>query len=475
MIPLPDSPPELALALADYLSGELSQTVSVENLKRLTGGASRETWAFDASWAGKSVPLILRRDPPGAPASSDRLVEMAVIREAGRHGVPVPTVLCGQAGKRSLGTGFFIMERLDGETVPRKILRNERFSLARERLISQCASALGSIHQIAPASLPELGMVKTAAELVAGLRDLLDALYEPHPVFELALAWLEDNLPEPAPACVVHGDFRTGNFLVNEAGLRAVLDWELAHFGDPMEDLGWLCVRSWRFGNDHLPAGGLGTKEQLFAAYERAGGKVDVERVRFYEVYGTLKWGIICVAQAATHLRGLVRSVELAAIGRRACETEYDLLMLLGGDPLYEAEPVDEGIVPTGQDRPTIDEALDAVAELLEGSLSTELDARTGFMMRVGARLLRLLQREVIYGSTYGNLDRLELAQLLKIDAADGIPPLQELLVAVSQSLRKRLLCAGEVLGVLSAITARKLAIANPSYRIEAGPPSPPS
>jgi aminoglycoside phosphotransferase (APT) family kinase protein len=153
---------------------------------------------------------------------------------------------------------------------------------------------------------------------------------EPHPAFELGFRWLRPRLPE-APDCgLVHGDYRVGNVMFGPEGTRAILDWELAHIGDPMEDLGWLCVRAWRFGSDDKPVGGIGERAELFTAYERASGRpVDPERVHFWEVLGNLKWAIMCLMQARTHLDGLVRSVELAAIGRRTAEVELELLELI--------------------------------------------------------------------------------------------------------------------------------------------------
>jgi len=159
---------------------------------------------------------------------------------------------------------------------------------------------------------------------------MLDGFAQPHPTFELALRWLDDHRPPTTGAAVVHGDFRNGNLIVGPDGLRAVLDWELAHVGDPMEDLGWLCVKAWRFGVDR-PVGGFGERADLYGAYGRASGRVvDPDVVRWWEVLGTLKWGVMCIAQAFTHLSGTVRSVELATIGRRVCENEWDLLELIG-------------------------------------------------------------------------------------------------------------------------------------------------
>jgi aminoglycoside phosphotransferase (APT) family kinase protein len=160
-------------------------------------------------------------------------------------------------------------------------------------------------------------------------RDVLDLLGEPHPAFELGFRWLEANRPPPGPTSVVHGDFRHGNLIIGPDGIRAVLDWELVHAGDPMEDLGWLCVKAWRFGSP-LPVGGFGGYDELFAAYaEESGTAVRSETVRWWEVLGTLKWGVMCIMQANAHLSGASRSVELATIGRRVCENEHDLLSLL--------------------------------------------------------------------------------------------------------------------------------------------------
>src|SRR5690242_4356590 len=163
--------------------------------------------------------------------------------------------------------------------------------------------------------------------------ELLDGFGEPHPAFELAIQWLLVRAPADARhPRLVHGDFRNGNFIVGADGIGAVLDWELAHFGDPAEDLGWLCVKSWRFGVTERVVGGFGEVDDLLAAYERAGGEpIDPERLRWWVVLGTLKWGVICIAQAFTHLNGLVHSVELATLGRRVCEMEWDVLDLLQG------------------------------------------------------------------------------------------------------------------------------------------------
>ena len=142
-------------------------------------------------------------------------------------------------------------------------------------------------------------------------------------------ALFDQHRPDARPESVVHGDFRLGNLIVGADGLEAVIDWELAHLGAPIEDLGWLCVKSWRFG-EARPAAGWGDYEELMDAYHLAGGAdVDGDSLRWWELLGTLRWGAISMLQAHTHLSGASRSVELATIGRRVCESEYDVLELL--------------------------------------------------------------------------------------------------------------------------------------------------
>jgi aminoglycoside phosphotransferase (APT) family kinase protein len=303
----------------------------VEGVRRMSGGASRETWSFDAvTENGARHTLVLRRDPGDYSGQSDRGVEYAVLDAAGGAGVAVPKVCFLLDAEDDLGSGF-VMERVEGETIPRRILRDAAYATARERMARQCGELAARIHAIDTAVLPALP-AQTAADQVSQYRELIDGLGEPHPAFELGLRWLDAHAPdESGDTTLVHGDFRNGNFIVGPDGIRAVLDWELAHLGNPVEDLGWLCVMSWRFGVANRPVGGFGTIDDLLAGYRDAGGDaVDPDELHYWEALGTLKWGVICQMQASTHLTGMVRSVELAALGRRVAETEWDLLELIG-------------------------------------------------------------------------------------------------------------------------------------------------
>jgi aminoglycoside phosphotransferase (APT) family kinase protein len=294
----------------------------VTDLAPLAGGSSRELWGFTAG--GRR--LVLRRDPAGDERPERLARELEVLRACHRHGVPVPEPLFSVPAEAG---GGLVMERVDGEAIPRRILRDERFADARGRLVGQLAAAAAALHAVPVDDLPGLERPAGPAALAAldGLEVELDRLGEPHPALELGLRWLRAEPPPEHPSALVHGDFRLGNVIVDEAGLVAVVDWELAHLGDPVEDLGWLCARAWRFGNDDRPVAGLGTRAELLAAY---GAPVDAHALRWWEACANVRWGVFCLMQADVHLSGRRRSLEQAAIGRRACEPEWDLLAMVG-------------------------------------------------------------------------------------------------------------------------------------------------
>lgn len=302
---------------------------AVTGVRRLSGGASQQTWSFEVN----GTPLVLRR----APTSHGRRdhgtaglrTEAALIEAARAAGVPAPAVRHVLQPEEGLGEGF-VMVRVEGETLGRRIVRDPALAAARNVLARQCGAAMARIHRLPTRGLPPLRSACARAEL-----DFQAGLHRAHgtarPVFQVALQWLRRHAPaDVATPVLVHGDFRNGNLMVGAEGLRAVLDWELAHLGDPMEDLGWICVRSWRFGGGAArPVGGFGTREDLCAGYAEAGGQVDATRLHWWEVLGTLKWGIVCETMLQAWIDGSEPDLEKAAIGRRASEVESDLLALL--------------------------------------------------------------------------------------------------------------------------------------------------
>lgn len=335
--------PEVLAGLTSFVAERCgADGVAIEGLTRFSGGAGRETWGFDARIQRADGPELVegvfRCDPiKGVPSMPGRALEFQLIKAAWDEGVVVPEPLWD--GDERFGVKFFTMRRVAGEALGARLVRGEQYGTARERMPEQLAESLARIHRVRRDAHPELaelpgplpGVSPAQAEV-----DNYEAAYrlssqDPHPVFELAFRWLRAHMPQVEERVLVHGDYRLGNFLFDESGLRAVIDWELAHWGDPMEDIGWLAVKSWRFGGAK-PMAGVGDREAFFATYEAAGGfPVDRERVRFWELFGNLRWGVITIGQAASYLSGRSKSVELASIGRRTAETEWELLNLLEG------------------------------------------------------------------------------------------------------------------------------------------------
>jgi aminoglycoside phosphotransferase (APT) family kinase protein len=316
----------------------------IGNLARLGGGASKDMWRFDFELeGGETLPLVLRRQPPGRPRSSQGLpsvaAEAALVGLAGAAGVPVPQIAFTLPAGSPAGDGY-VMELIAGETVGSRVLRLPELAEARAGLARRCGEVLARLHR--STGYGALGLRSQ------GAADALDALESRHretgqdrPVFEYALRWLRSNAPDDEPRVLVHGDFRNGNLVVGPDGLRAVLDWELAHVGPPASDLAWICVPSWRFQRPELTVGGFGTREDLLAGYAAAGGDpIEPEALHWWEVYQTMNWGVMCAGAAKAFMDG-ARSVEGGVIARRASETEFDLMRALAPDhPAWEAARV---------------------------------------------------------------------------------------------------------------------------------------
>lgn len=330
-----NDPAELSPKLTGVLATVLGTGTTIDNLRELTGGASRTTWAFDAVTAGQRRSLILRTGPPDDVHAGMEL-EARAQAAAAAAGAPVPHILVADDSPAALGNPFLICDEIKGETIVRRIQRRldgEDGQARRTELLRQCAQALAAIHRADP-HLPGL----THDDQLTQWRERLDTMDDTTATFEWVFRWLEANRPpkpEPSAQVLVHGDYRMGNLIVDGSDLAAVLDWELVHAGEAYDDLAWFCIRAWRFGAPaSLGAGGLGSIESFLRAYEEASATT-VDRVTFHWwlVLATLRWGVICRYQAERHLSGQFRSVELATIGRRVCETEWDLLNLLEASP----------------------------------------------------------------------------------------------------------------------------------------------
>jgi aminoglycoside phosphotransferase (APT) family kinase protein len=316
--------PDLADRVAHVIAAAIGREHVRVDLVPLSAGASRETYRVaataDDGWSGA---YVLQKERSGPTLGVTAVEEQARLLAA-VAGVPVPAVVAWDGGDR-LGAPFLLTGLVEGEALPRRLLRAPELAAARAGFAAQCGKILGRLHATPLAGLSWLDSTDQLDRVVGWL----DEIGEPHPAFEIAIAWLRANRPSPVEPVLVHGDFRTGNLIVGEDGVRAVLDWEMTHVGDPAEDLAWLCVKAWRFRGPGV-VGGMGDVADLLGAYaEETGREIELARLFWWQVFGTLRWGVICEKQASTHLSGEYRSVELAAIGRRVCETEYDLLRML--------------------------------------------------------------------------------------------------------------------------------------------------
>lgn len=332
-----DQHPEIDLkrGLARYLTEHFGEPYVVDDMKASSAGARRGNILFDATSGEKTLHLVATILPTAEIQINPITAEAGVRIVAEEHGVPVPHVhaVCTDPGY--VGGPFFLSDRVDGESVPRRVLRLARSEEIGERIVTQLGEALARLHAIDPALAPDdlnddPSENPAATALAAAERAVTDLLV-PRPAMAMGLRWLERHLPGPPPKrTIVHGDVRNGNIIVGPKGLAAVLDWEgTVRHGDPMQDLAWPALRMWRFREDENEIGGLAGREPFVAGYERSGGTFDEERFEWWKVLGTLRWGIGLAGQAGQHLTGQFRSIVMAASGRRVSELEWDLLMLV--------------------------------------------------------------------------------------------------------------------------------------------------
>ncbi len=450
-------PGALTVRLTKRLRELWGPDVEIIGVRQLSGGASRESWDIRLAMAGGTGRrLILLRDADGRVREPDRVitVEAAAMIAARRAGVPVAEL--HDYGEGVLGPAYLLLEHLDGETIPRRLLRDEAYAAARPGLARRLGEVLAGIHQVDPGSVPGLPQMDALGQLTG----MYSAYGEPRPAIEIGLRWLATHRPAPVPDTLVHGDFRTGNLMITPDGLNGVLDWELAHRGDPRQDLGWLCTKAWRFGSA-CPAGGFGSREELMAGYADGGGTPPDEATqRWWELYGTVYWGLICRRQAQRHLSGTEPSVELAVLGRRVCEQEYDILLALGyAGPLVVTDVLESEPAPPvpPHDRPTGPELLRAVREFLVTEVGPAQggDPRLRFHARVAANALRIAEREALLGTGHARRHAERLAGL-------GCASDAELCAAIRDgSLDHRF---GDVAEAVRGATVDKLTVANPRH-----------
>lgn len=449
--------------IATRLGSLWGRQISVADIRVLPAGASRTTYALTVDDdAGESTVVIVRAAPAAAPGSGGLAAEAQVLRAAFAAGVPVPEVLDlsdtnDDAGV--LGFPYAVMSFVDGESIPRRILRDEAYASARHGFAQQAGGILARIHAM---DVDATGL-RAIGDPLDALRTLFEREYAEAPAgLVLAIDWLSRHRPQSSGAAVVHGDFRLGNLLIQPDGIAAVLDWELAHLGDPIEDLGWLCAKAWRFGVAQ-PVAGMGSRTDLLDAYaEVAGWRPTEETLSWWELYATVKWGLICGKQAGRYLDGAERSMELAAIGRRSAEQEFDVLLALGltepmsvPDPLTEtpddARSQDPHLAPTALD------LLESVSAYLTDEVAADpgVSAHVRFHTRVADNVLATVRRQLVLSEQQADASRKRLSSI----GVDGSAHLAD-------ALRDGTLSAADpaVQAVVTAEVIDRLTVANPRH-----------
>jgi len=408
------SPAEFSDRLQRALVRSIPGVRSLSHCERLTAGASQETYAIVVDGDAGERKLALRRAPDG-PALDGSLgpdLEAKLIRLAREAGVPEPEVFHVLTPEDELGRGF-VMEWISGETLGSRIVKLDTLAKVRPKLARQCGRILAQIHAI---DLDASGLRddlrhSQAEEEVHLMWDRYKALETPMPMIDFCARWLLENRPAETQPCLVHGEFRNGNLIIDPTGIRAVLDWEIAHIGDPAQDLGWLCENSWRFSRPDLPVGGFGSFEDLVAAYEEESGtQVDPDRVRYWMVYGGFWWSVSTLRMTDIARQGMDPSIERLTIGRRSSEAQIDCANLLIPGPVSLPE---SHKTQSTLDMPRADELLQRSREFLRDSVMPETQGRTSFLARVTGNALDIVLREFELGPATRQAEQIGLESVL--------------------------------------------------------------
>lgn len=330
------------LKLAGWIARQAgAQGATITRCERLSGGAIQENWRIEGSIDGGphhgALDAVLRTDAPsGVSISHSRAEEFALLRAAWRHGVTVPEPLWLCTDSTVLGRPFCIMRRAGGTAAGHLLAKDERLGGDRAQLAHRLGAELARIHGIKPARgeldfLPP-GDGNPALRLIGRHRAWLDSQAVPRPALEWGLRWLERHAPPAGTDVLCHRDYRTGNYMVDENGLTAILDWEFAGWSNPLEDIGWFCAKCWRFGANGREAGGIGLREDFYRGYEeQAGVALARGQVHYWEVMAHMNWAVIALQQAERYNSGEERTLMLGLTGHKVPELEYEILTLTRG------------------------------------------------------------------------------------------------------------------------------------------------
>ena len=406
-------------ALHAILSRELPGFDEIAGCRQLTAGASQETYKITCTTDAGEQTFALRRAVPTLQNATSEVGSISLATEARlfqlalENDIPAPRVMYVLSSSDDLGDGF-LMDWLEGETLGQRIVKVDELAEVRPCLARQCGEILGRIHAIdweaagLADHVPTVDPETLVDETYAAYREL----NVPAPMIDYAWRWLKDNLPTDYRTTLVHGDFRNGNLMVNTGGVNAVLDWELAQIGDPVRDLGWLCVNSWRFGVADKPVGGFGEIDDLLAGYAATSGvQVDMKDILFWQVFGSFWWAMATLQMANSWRRGETPSLERPVIGRRSSEAQMDCVNLLipGNFELPDASVS----LDAGTQLPMPAELLSGVRDFLKETVAAQLDPHNGFLARVAANSLGIAQREFVHGVGLATAEAHRLAALM--------------------------------------------------------------
>ena len=412
--------------LESVLRREIAGCRRLAAVERLSGGASQETYRLRIETETGDRQLALRRSQGGKQEEARAVersapglrIEAKLMQVARENGIPEPEVFYVLEPADELGGGF-VMEWLDGIALGARIVRSPDLAEVRPKLARQCGEILGRLHTIdlEAHDLDRDLASLSAADFIEQTRGRYEALDTPQPMIDFTARWLMENLPESPDQTLVHNDFRNGNLMVDRTGVNAVLDWEIAHIGDPMRDLGWICTNSWRYGaGPELPVGGFGTYEDLFAGYEATSGKaVDLKRVQYWEVFGSFWWAVSTLGMTQHYRQGLDRSVERVTIGRRTTECQVDCVNLLIPGPVELVATPEQLPDP---DMPRLEELVGATRDFLRGQVRDETAGRTRFHALVAGNALDIVYRDLHLGVEHRRREHDRLRRLLDADGS---------------------------------------------------------
>jgi len=327
------APPELLARLDRALQRRFGANAHHDNVQVTTLGGSNRTLLFDLVEGAARQRLVFRQETyrlAHSPFISPHL-QYQILLLAQEYALPIPAPVFEFEPDDELERGY-IVTFVEGETLPRRLLSDARYAEARARFPQEAAQILARLHSIPVNRASFLAEVPDTVDPIAAQLTRYESYGEAHPALDFALRWLRKHRPPEHRRCVLHGDFRTGNLMMDSHGIVALLDWECAHLGDPMEDLAWLCLRNFRFGVNDREVGGFCAREPFYSAYCAASGStVDAAAVRWWEIFGHVRWAVLNIMQAHGHWTGARRSPAFAACGRNVCLIEYEMLMTLLG------------------------------------------------------------------------------------------------------------------------------------------------